>query len=126
MSKKNWYGDFKNEARLPKVEILRGYRSFDRVFQKGSSIQKSHTILFFLQANEKKIGFVVSKKVRKAVLRNRLKRKLREIYRLNKNIFPDNYHYILLARGTSYNFQELKNEILQAVAELTRLNNVNE
>ncbi|NOZ60093.1 MAG: ribonuclease P protein component [Calditrichaeota bacterium] len=109
-----------------KNEILRGYGSFDLVFKNGRSLQKSHTILFYLKADEKRIGFVVSKRIRKAVHRNRLKRKLREIYRQNKNFFPEKYHCILLARGTSYDFQELKNQILELVSEMRRTEKIGE
>ncbi len=113
-------------ARLPKSEILRGYGAFDLVFQKGKAVHKSHTILFYLKAQEKKVGFTVAKRVRTAVHRNKLKRKLREIYRLNKSIFPEKFHFILLAKGTSFDFHELKAQILQSVKEMRRLEKVDD
>lgn len=98
--------------RLPKNEILRGRDKFNNVFKKGAKISGSFIFIFYLLSNDKKVGFAVSKKVRRAVARNRLKRVLRDIYRLNKNVFPDNFHYVLLANGVSDNFHDLNNEVL--------------
>ena len=110
----------KINAKLPKKEILRGRGNFDYIFKKGKSISSDHTIILYIESQEKKAGFVVSKKVKKAVQRNRFKRLLREIYRLNKFLFPDKYYYVLLAKGTSDNFHILKDEILALIKKIPK------
>ena len=47
-----------------------------------------HINIFFKTNVNKKVGFIVSKKYKRAVQRNRIKRLMREIYRKNKKIFP--------------------------------------
>ncbi|HDQ00672.1 MAG TPA: ribonuclease P protein component [bacterium] len=103
---------------LTKAEILSGRDNFKEIFEKGKLIHGQFTIVFYFPANGKKVGFVVSKTEKKAVRRNRLKRMMREIYRLNKSKFPDGFHYALLAKGTCDDYYCLEKEILNLVGKI--------
>ena len=98
--------------KLRKNEILRGRNSFSNVFKNGKLISGKYGSILYIKSDSKKIGFVVSKRFKRAVFRNRQKRLLREIYRLNKNKFPDNYHIVLLAKGKTDDFSVLMQDIL--------------
>jgi len=101
------------DFKLRKLEILRGKEKFNRIFEFGNKISGHNVSIIYLQADSRKIGFVVTKKVKQAFVRNRYKRLLREIYRLNKEKFPEKAHIILFARGKNDNFLVLQKEILQ-------------
>ena len=96
---------------LQKNEILRGRNSFSNVFKNGKLISGKYSSILYIKSDSKKIGFVVSKTIKKAVTRNRQKRLLREIYRLNKNRFPDHYHIVLLAKGKTDDFSILIQDV---------------
>ncbi len=75
---------------LPKEEKLKHEKQIREVFDKGSSITVFPLKLIFLRTENKiskfQVGFTVPKKnFRAAVQRNRIKRLLREAYRLNKH-----------------------------------------
>jgi len=108
----------KGKFNLPKDEILRGRENFNQIFNKGKTVSGIHVSIIYLNAESRKIGFVVSKKVKKAVNRNRYKRLLREIYRLNKDKFPEKGHIILLAKGISDDFWVLKSEIFELLNKI--------
>ncbi len=56
-------------------------------------------MLFVLKGKDEfKVGVVASKKIGKAVLRNRAKRRLREIVRLSQHEIPKNIWVVLVAR----------------------------
>lgn len=78
---------------LRKDEILRGRDQFDRVMTRGKSLSGDLLLCFVSSSgpggeigpDSVKVGFTVSRKIRKATVRNRLKRLMREVYRLHKD-----------------------------------------
>jgi len=81
--------------RFPKTEKLKSAKTIERLFSEGKSITKFPLKLMFLQQDLEKptqATFAVSKRNFKlAVDRNRVKRQLREAYRLHKPlIFTNN------------------------------------
>lgn len=75
--------------RIAKSEILRGYRSFGQVFSRGTHVKYRGIRLFYDIQREIPpylctVGFAV-RKPRSSVLRNRLRRLLRESYRQRKH-----------------------------------------
>ena len=65
---------------LPKENRLRNTRDFKRVYSRGRSYVHPLMVLYALRTHEAdlRIGFSVSKKLGGAVIRNRIKRRLRE------------------------------------------------
>ena len=75
---------------LPTEQRLRENRDFRAIYARGRSYAHSLTVLYVMRrqgetvdvAPGRRIGFVVSKKQGDAVVRNRIKRRLREAVRL--------------------------------------------
>jgi ribonuclease P protein component len=82
-------------ASLSKREILRRKEDFNEIFRKGRWIGGKFIVIYYLCSEDRKIGFTVPKKVPNKVLKNRIKRKLRELYRTQKDLFPPKGHMIL-------------------------------
>jgi ribonuclease P protein component len=71
---------------LPKENRLKKKKDFEAVFKKGRGIREGFFYLKTLSNDMEfsRFGFVVSKKIStSAVVRNRIKRKIREFFRLN-------------------------------------------
>ena len=85
---------------LPKSEIIKSKQDFNRVYSQGKSFVSRDLVIYVLH-DEKlngKVGFAAGKKLGCAVVRNRIKRLLREAYRLNKNKLRRNEAIILVGR----------------------------
>lgn len=61
-----------------------------------------------------RVGVTVSKKLGKAVVRNRVRRRIREAYRLNEELFLPGYDIVIVARSRAVevSFQKLTESLL--------------
>ena len=61
-----------------------------------------------------RVGITVSKKLGKAVIRNRVRRRIREAYRLNEEKFLPGWDIVIVARSraVSVSFQKLTQSLL--------------
>lgn len=92
-----------------KIEKLKGQKLIEKLFSEGNSVVAYPLRLVYLKTNfdspvKVKTGVSVSKRnFKKAVDRNRIKRLMREAYRLNKskyfNNIPDQYAFMILYIG---------------------------
>ncbi len=80
---------------------LRKNSEFQRVYKQGKSFANKILVVYVLRHPrdlERKVGFTVSKKYGNAVNRNRIKRLLKEAYRLNQNQLQDGIDLIFIPR----------------------------
>lgn len=99
-----------------KKERLKSGIIFKNVFEKGENF-KSRFITVYVQRTkeeERKAGFAVSSKIRSSCLRNRIKRMLRETYRLNLNKLKKGFYIVILGRNgiEKLKFKEIENILL--------------
>ena len=66
-----------------------------------------------------RVGITVSKKLGKAHIRNRIRRRLREVYRLNEENFQPGWDIVLVARSRALNapFSQLTASCLSLAAK---------
>lgn len=88
---------------------------------------RGENILLFASPNQrgiKRIVVNVSSKVGKAVVRNRIKRIYREIFRKNKEIFPESYDIIISLLKDVRNLPKkiLIDELLNSFSKLKKGN----
>ena len=72
---------------------------------------------------ENRVGLTVSVKLGCAVRRNRIRRRLREIYRLNEERFLPGFDLVVVARGRAAHapYRELEKEYLRLAERLQLL-----
>lgn len=83
-----------------KINRLKSKKSFQFVYSKGRSVVDGMSVFYILpdQGENIKIGLAVGKKLGCAVVRNRIKRLMREVFRLHKLELKQGYHIVWVAR----------------------------
>ena len=87
----------------PRMERLRARRDFLRLSASGKKIHSANFIILVAESDlpVSRLGITVSRKVGNAVVRNRIKRSLREYYRLHKTMFPVADYSIIARQGAA-------------------------
>ncbi|HIZ76607.1 MAG TPA: ribonuclease P protein component [Firmicutes bacterium] len=95
---------------------LKKRKDFTKTYKKGRSLNGRAVILCYRKTTRPyyRVGFTVSKKVGKAVVRNKVRRRLKEITRLNSEAFLPGYDYIFIARSKAKDtpFEKLRSDVL--------------
>ena len=81
------------------LRITKG-SDYSRVLANGQRIHTRHFVLVLCAAEHDatRLGIIVSKKVGNAVKRNRVKRRIREFFRLNRRLFPVSCDVVIIAK----------------------------
>ena len=111
-----------------KIEKLRKNSEFRAVYRRGKSFSNKILVLYIFKNYKNKdisrLGISVSKKVGCSVVRNRIKRLIRESYRLNKYKFKTGYDFIFIARSTinGSSYLEIEKSLIDLLSKFKLVN----
>ena len=101
---------------------LKKNHEFRRLYNKGKSAASQYCVVYCRRngLEENRLGITVSTKMGGAVQRNRIRRRLREIYRLNEHKFYVGYDIVIVSRVRSRyaEFYELESSVLRLFGKL--------
>ncbi len=112
----------RSSFRLPRAARLRTAREFRRVYGRGVRAHGKAIVVvaFERRAPGHRLGVSVSKEHGRAVRRNKLKRILREAFRLERPELPGRYDVILIPRKSDDHLQleTVRNELRQLLQKV--------
>jgi len=117
-------GNDERGFRFPRAVRMRRRRDFARTIRDGRTVAREAFVIHCLPVpgEGRLLGVVCGRRVGKAVVRNRVKRRLREIFRTHPEHFRDGFWFVAVARPpiAGENFKTLEEDVVAALAELTR------
>lgn len=114
---------------LPKSKILRGRTNFDRLFSSKAIVFKKSSVrirfcIYNRDESDCKMAFIVPKRLGKAVYRKKMKRRLKEAYRLNQYILIDEvasagcvFHGALMAAKINVEYDVLEPNVVNLLKQ---------
>ncbi len=100
---------------LSKDDKVRKSSDYQRIMQKGSKYRASQFNVRTLrnQSGRTRLGIAVSKKAGNACVRNLIKRRLREYFRLNRDKLPPDMDIVFIAQkaASTLNTKQLQEEL---------------
>ena len=103
------------ENGILQLNTLKKNKEFGLVYGRGKSAAAKNIVIIYLprKYGEVRVGFSVSKKVGCSVVRNKVRRRLKECLRIFSPDIKKKCHIIFVARSSAANaeFKELKNDM---------------
>ena len=97
-------------------DSLRKNRDFQIVFKTGKSYANKMLVMYVKENGTEKnrLGISVSKKVGNSVVRHRVKRLIKESYRLREKVFNSGLDIVIIARNSAADasYQEVESALL--------------
>ena len=107
---------------MKRTVTLKLNKEFKRLYYRGKSAVFPNIVVYVIpnRKNSNRIGLTCGKSVGKAVKRNRVKRLMRESYRLIEDNIKMGYDIVIVARNKSVNckFMQISDELKKAFIKL--------
>lgn len=104
-----------NESFCKSERLLRR-AEYRRLSEMGRKIHVPHFLILYLPAEQRRLGITVSSRIGPAVVRNRIKRLVRDIYRTTKHMFPLCEFNVIAKRGAGLlSRDDIERELRQAL-----------
>lgn len=102
---------------------LHNSSDFKKLFEMGQKYHSKHLIVFAVKNDgPTRLGLTVSRKVGGAVVRNKLKRRLREIFRLSLSSFLINTDIMIVAKknASTLDYKQLNQEVFSVCSRMKK------
>ena len=98
------------------TESLRKNQQFQFVYKNGKSYANKYMVMYVKKngLGINRLGISVSKKVGNSVVRHRVKRLIKESYRLHENVFNSGLDIVIVGRpsAATVGYEEVENALL--------------
>lgn len=95
---------------------LKSNRDFRKTYDRGKSFANKYLVIFFRknEFDNNRVGIAVTKKLGNSVARNKIRRRIREAYRLNNYKVKQGYDIVFLSRvgAKEVGYKELESAVL--------------
>lgn len=97
---------------------------FKKVYSGGKNYWNKYLIIYVRKnnLNYTRIGYSISKKVGNSVVRNKIRRRMKEIYRLKLNNIKEGYDIIIIPKRNAVNISYL--ELESALLHIFKLGDI--
>ena len=84
---------------MKKIDIIKSSDEFTEIINKGQSVKSKYYSIYYRKNNESnRYGITIPKKLGIAVLRNKTKRRIKNIIDNNKNAMQNGYDYVIIVK----------------------------
>ena len=111
---------------MNKTLAIKENHLFRALYHRGKSAARKTMVLYVMKRRNQAVnhlGITVSVKLGCAVVRNRARRRLREVYRLNETRLKSGFDIVIVARKAAYDapFEVLEADFLKLAGQLSLL-----
>ena len=104
---------------MKKLEIIKSSREYTEIINTNKCKRNKYFSVYYRKNNDKnKYGITVPKKTGTAVIRNKIKRRVKNIIDNNKNIVQKGYDYVIIVKKgiVDLTYQDMEKELLKLLS----------
>ncbi len=105
---------------------LKSKREIAAVYRFGSSVVNQQLVLYFLKSKTKQFRLAIStsKKLGGSVVRNRIRRQIKEIFRLHQSEIQGHYDFVIIVRRSALDlpYATIDKSVLHLIRKAKLLN----
>ena len=107
---------------MKKKEIIKKSNDFTNIIKKGKKIKNKYFSIYYIENSKTLYGISVPTKTGKAVVRNKIKRQVKNIIDNNKNYIQNNYNYVIIIRKEilSLSYKDIEKELIDLFKRMVR------
>lgn len=83
---------------MKKKEIIKKSNDYTKIINTNNKLRNKYYSLFYQKSNNTLFGISIPKKIGNAVVRNKIKRQMKNIIDNNKMHIQNNYNYVIIIR----------------------------
>lgn len=104
---------------MKKIEIIKSSREYTEIINANVCKRNKYFSVYYRKNNdENRYGITIPKKTGTAVIRNKIKRRVKNIIDNNKNIVQKGYDYVIIVKKgiVDLTYQEMERELLKLLS----------
>ena len=106
---------------MKKTNIIKSSDEYIEIINNGRNIRSNNFSIYYRKNNDKnRYGISVPKKTGKAVIRNKIKRRVKNIIDNNKNSMQSSYDYVIIIRKgiLELTYLDMEKELLKLISNM--------
>lgn len=110
---------------MKKINIIKKEQEYTEIIHKYPYKKNNYFVIYYRKNNERnRYGISVPKKTGKANIRNKIKRRIKNIIDNNKNNIHNNYDYVIIIRKRliELNYQEIEKNLIDLISKIGEKN----
>lgn len=110
---------------MKKKNIIKKEKEFTEIIKKYPYVKNSYFVIYYRKNTKfNKYGISVPKKTGKAVIRNKIKRRIKNIIDLNEKNIHKSYDYVIIIRKRliELNYNEIERSLLSLINRIGEKN----
>lgn len=106
---------------MKKIDIIKSSDEYTEIINNGKTIKNKYYSLFYRKNNNSnRYGITIPKKLGIAVLRNKTKRRVKNIIDQNKNTIQNGYDYVIIVKKgiLELTYLDMEKELLKLIKSI--------
>lgn len=99
---------------MKKNKIIKKSQEYTNIINMGNVVKNKYFSIFYKKDNSKKYGISVPTKTGKAVIRNKIKRRVKNIIDNNEKYIQNNYNYVIITKRAilDLSYEEMEESLM--------------